>query len=45
MLALINRKGIMGEMRNRGWQNIVAGSTSVLMIVLTAMMVWTSIWG
>lgn len=42
MLVLINRRGLMGEMRNRSWQNIVAGSTSIVMIALTAMMLWTS---
>ena len=43
MLMLVNRKSLMGDMRNRGWQNIVAGSMTVVMIVLTAMMLWTSI--
>ena len=33
----------MGEMRNRTWQNVIAGSISVVMIVLTAMMLWSSI--
>jgi Mn2+/Fe2+ NRAMP family transporter len=42
MLVLINRRDLMGEMRNRSWQNIVAGSTSNAMIALTAMMLWTS---
>jgi Mn2+/Fe2+ NRAMP family transporter len=42
MLVLIDRRGLMGEMRNRSWQNIVAGSTSIVMIALTAMMLWTS---
>ena len=41
MLVLVNRQSLMGEMRNRSWQNIVAGCTSGLMIVLTAMMLWT----
>ncbi len=45
MLLLINRKSLMGEMRNRGWQNAVAGSMSVVMLILTAMMLWTSIRG
>ncbi len=45
MLMLINRKSLMGEMHNRAWQNIVAVSTSVAMVVLTAMMLWTSIAG
>ena len=42
MSVLINRRGLMGEMRNRSWQNIVAASTSIVMIALTAMMLWTS---
>lgn len=45
MLVLINRKSLMGEMRNRWWQNMVAWTTAVVMIVLTAMMLWTSIIG
>ena len=45
MLVLINRRGLMGEMRNRSWQNIVAASTSIVMIALTAMMLWTSTHG
>jgi NRAMP (natural resistance-associated macrophage protein)-like metal ion transporter len=43
MLVLVNRKSLMGEMRNRPWQNWIAASTSVLMILLTGMMLWTSI--
>ncbi len=45
MLTLINRESLMGKLRNRPWQNIVAWSTAALMIVLTAMMLWTSIIG
>ena len=45
MLLLINRKSLMGEMQNRGWQNVIAWTTAVVMIVLTAMMLWTSIVG
>ncbi|MGE5644472.1 MAG: Nramp family divalent metal transporter [Acidobacteriota bacterium] len=45
MLKLVNREELMGEMKNRRWQNVVAGMTSVVMIVLTAMMLWTSIAG
>ncbi len=45
MLMLINRKALMGEMRNRWWQNIIASTTAIVMIVLTAMMLWTSIAG
>ena len=45
MLLLVNRKGLMGDMRNRGWQNLIAGGTSAIMIVLTVMMVWTTVHG
>jgi Mn2+/Fe2+ NRAMP family transporter len=45
MLMLVNRESLMGDMKNRGWQNIVASTTAVMMIVLTAMMLWTSIVG
>jgi len=44
MIRLINRSGLMGEMRNRAWQNFVAGSMTIVMIVVT-MMLWTSIMG
>ena len=43
MLKLVNRDHVMGDMRNRQWQNVIAWSTAATMIVLTAMMVWTSI--
>ncbi len=45
MLLLVNRKSLMGDMRNRPWQNVVAGATVVIMVVLTAMMVWSSVPG
>ncbi len=45
MLVLINRESLMGGMRNRGWQNVIAWTTAVVMIVLTAMMLWTSVVG
>lgn len=45
MLMLVNRKSLMGEMRNGTVANVIAWSTAVVMIVLTAMMVWTSISG
>jgi Mn2+/Fe2+ NRAMP family transporter len=45
MLVLVNRKTLMGDMQNRGWQNVIAGSTSAVMIVLTVVMLWTSIRG
>jgi NRAMP (natural resistance-associated macrophage protein)-like metal ion transporter len=45
MLLLINRESLMGDMRNRPWQNIIAWTTGIIMIVLTAIMLWTSIAG
>jgi Mn2+/Fe2+ NRAMP family transporter len=45
MLLLVNRKNLMGTMRNRVAANVIAASTSVVMIVLTAMMVWSSVRG
>ena len=43
MLKLVNRESVMGDMRNRPIANVVAVSTSVVMVVLTAAMLWTSI--
>jgi NRAMP (natural resistance-associated macrophage protein)-like metal ion transporter len=40
MLLLVNRKELMGSMRNRMLANVVAGSTSAIMIVLTGMLLW-----
>ncbi len=45
MLKLINRESLMGEMRNGTTANVIAVSTTVVMIVLTAMMLWFSIFG
>jgi Mn2+/Fe2+ NRAMP family transporter len=45
MLLLINRESLMGEMRNRPWQNVIAWMTAGVIIVLTAMMLWTSVFG
>jgi NRAMP (natural resistance-associated macrophage protein)-like metal ion transporter len=45
MLLLINRRRLMGDMCNRTWQNVIAGSMSAVMIVLTVMMLWTAIAG
>ncbi|HZU24013.1 MAG TPA: Nramp family divalent metal transporter [Bryobacteraceae bacterium] len=45
MLLLVNRSKLMGDMRNSLLANAIAGGTSVLMIVLTAMMLWNSIHG
>lgn len=41
MLILVNRKRVMGEYRNRVTGNAIAWSTAVIILVLTAAMVWT----
>ena len=43
MIKLINRKDLMGEYRNTLLANVIAVSTSVVMIVLTIAMIWTSL--
>jgi Mn2+/Fe2+ NRAMP family transporter len=43
MLALINRKRIMQDYVNKFWQNAVAWSTAVVMIALTAAMLWNTV--
>jgi len=43
MLKLVNRERLMGEYRNRFWGNAIAGGTSVVMVGLTAVMIWTSL--
>jgi Mn2+/Fe2+ NRAMP family transporter len=43
MLMLINRKRIMQEYVNNWWQNAVAWSTAIVMVALTAALVWTSL--
>ena len=45
MLLLINKPALMGEYRNGRWGNLVAGGTSVVMIVLTVVMIWNSVTG
>ena len=40
MLMLINRKRIMQEYTNNLWQNIVAWSTAIIMVVLTAGLIY-----
>jgi len=42
MLKLINRKDLMGDYCNTTVANVIAWSTSAIMIVLTAAMIWTS---
>ena len=43
MLMLINRKRIMQEYTNNWWQNVVAWSTAVVMVALTAALVWNTL--
>ena len=43
MIKLINRKDLMGDYRNSATANVIAWSTSVIMIVLTIAMIWTSL--
>jgi len=43
MLLLINRKRLMGEYRNHFWGNLIAGSTSLIMIALTILLIWNSV--
>lgn len=45
MLLLVNRKELMGSYRNPAWANWIAGGTSVVMVLLTVALVWTSIAG
>jgi NRAMP (natural resistance-associated macrophage protein)-like metal ion transporter len=43
MLMLINRKRIMQEYTNNLWQNAVAWATAVVMVVLTAGLIWNTL--
>jgi len=43
MLLLINKRVLMGEYKNSIWANVVAGGTSVIMIALTIVLIWTSV--
>ena len=45
MLMLINRKRIMQEFTNNLWQNAIAWSTAVVMVVLTGALLWTTVRG
>jgi Mn2+/Fe2+ NRAMP family transporter len=41
MLLLVNKTHLMGEYRNSALWNVIAGGTSVVMIVLTIALIWT----
>lgn len=43
MLILINRKRLMGDYTNGFWGNMIAGTTSVIMVLLTMALVWSSL--
>ena len=43
MLLLINKPKLMGEFKNGPWVNAVAVATSIVMIGLTAMLVWNTV--
>jgi Mn2+/Fe2+ NRAMP family transporter len=43
MLLLVNRPRLMGAYKNRRWQNVVAWTTAVIMIVLTAGLIYNSL--
>jgi NRAMP (natural resistance-associated macrophage protein)-like metal ion transporter len=42
MLLLVNRKELMGEYRNSRLANVIAWGTSIIIMILTIAMVWTS---
>ncbi len=42
MLLLVNRPRLMGSFKNKYWQNWIAWSTAVVMIALTAALIYTS---
>jgi len=45
MLKLVNRSDLMGEYTNSRLTNGIAIATSVIMIVLTVAMIWTTVRG
>ncbi len=45
MLLLVNRPRLMGAYRNKRWQNWIAWTTAVVMIVLTAGLIYNSLVG
>jgi Mn2+/Fe2+ NRAMP family transporter len=45
MLKLVNKQHLMGAMRNGRWANAIAATTSVIMVALTAVMIWQAITG
>ena len=45
MLILINRERLMGEYKNGPWGNLIAGATSVIMVLLTIALIYNSVTG
>lgn len=45
MLILVNRKDLMGEYTNSRLANVIAWGTSIIIIVLTIAMIWTTAMG
>ena len=45
MLVLINRERIMQEDTNNIWQNMIAWTTAIVMVVLTVALIWTTVTG
>ena len=45
MLLLINRKDLMGEYRNSTLANVIAWGTSLILMILTIALIWTSFSG
>lgn len=45
MLILVNRPRLMGSFRNKPWQNAIAWTTAVSMIVISCMMIYNSLSG
>jgi NRAMP (natural resistance-associated macrophage protein)-like metal ion transporter len=43
MLLLVNKDRLMGEYKNGVWGNIIGIATSLIMIALTVVMVWTMV--
>jgi Mn2+/Fe2+ NRAMP family transporter len=45
MLLLVNRPRLMGTFKNKPWQNAVAWTTAIIMIVLTGALVYNTVLG
>jgi Mn2+/Fe2+ NRAMP family transporter len=45
MLLLVNRPRLMGTFRNKPWQNVIAWTTAIIMIVLTAALIYKTVLG